>query len=1088
MYLRNWFRSFPKNCSHARSHSTKSNRTLRSRFNIEQLEDRTVPTAVALPSNAVSWWTANSTANDALGLNNATLSNVTYTTGEVGKAFSFNGSNGWAALGNPSSLAFTASMTIEGWIKVNGYPTNYNAGSIMFRGDDRGGLDPYQLVIYPNGDLEFGICSTTASASVQSAAPVPLGQFVHVAATLDDATGLMSLYVNGGLAAQTTTTVRPFATLDPTQEPGVGIGNSNALDNYNVPFNGLIDELTVYNRALTSGEVLGIYKAGSSGKVFSPISVDDPSIVDGSGGATTPITFTISRTGSLTGALTVNWATADDTAIAGTDYVAASGTVTFAAGQANQTVQVTTLDNNNFNPNLDFKLIATPAGGTSIMGLATIVNDDAAISIGNTSAVERSSTLKFLGQIVANGSGGLARARSSVFGPDGNLYVVSTDTNSILRYDPTGEFINAFVTSGSGGLNNPWDLVFGPDGNLYVSSNGNNEVLSYDGTSGAFLSVVATGLSMPGGLTFGPDGSLYIANQGTNEVLRYNSSTGLSAFVTAGSGGLSKPRRAVFGPDGNLYVASDGSGQVLRYNGQTGAFIDVFATCPPTSGPIWMEFGTDGYLYATAQASSASDPSILRFNAATGALVDSFALGWNGWSFNLGPGNIIYDSSNSSGGFVDLIGPSSVAAFTVSLASASAGTTTVNYSTADGTALAGTDYVATSGTLTFAPGETSKTILVPTLDDGVAGPTKSFTVNLSNPTGGGITSGQGVGTILDDTQFYVVDGGSSDSTYQYAGAGTALSNNALGSGDTAPRGVSTTAAGTTEWVVDANKNVYVYSSGGTLLGSWSAGGLSSSAQLSGITTDGTNIWLVDSNSDKVYKYAGAASRLSGSQNAASSFSLASGRNGDTNPQDLVTDGTSIWVVDGTALKVFKYTLTGSSLGSWSIDPADTHPTGITIDPTNVSNIWIVDNGTDKVYQYTAAASRTSGSQSAAATFALAPGDTNPQGIADPPPASMQLTPAAETTKVFASATAPIGLMTQKRARLDRAAPVPSSVVFGCIEQCRHCNFESNDDSDQPCEAPFADDDYEPNVQAERGSRFLQRFRWPSLFRAIAGIG
>ncbi len=163
--------------------------------------------------------------------------------------------------------------------------------------------------------------------------------------------------------------------------------------------------------------------------------------------------------------------------------------------------------------------------------------------------------------------------------------------------------------------------------------------------------------------------------------------------------------------------------------------------------------------------------------------------------------------------------------------------------------------------------------------------------------------------------------------------------------------MATNAAGTTEWVVDANKNVYVYSTGGALLGSWSAGGLSSSAQLTGIATNGTDIWLVDSYADKVYKYTGAASRLSGSQNAASSFSLASGRNGDTNPQDIVTDGTSFWVVDGTALKVFKYTLSGSLLGSWTIDPANTHPTGITINPTNVSDIWIVDNGTDKVYQY-----------------------------------------------------------------------------------------------------------------------------------------
>src|SRR6202035_4840094 len=108
-----------------------------------------------------------------------------------------------------------------------------------------------------------------------------------------------------------------------------------------------------------------------------------------------------------------------------------------------------------------------------------------------------------------------------------------------------------------------------------------------------------------------------------------------------------------------------------------------------------------------------------------------------------------------------------------------------------------------------------------------------------------------------------------------------------------------------------------YNTGGALIGSWSAGGLSSSAQLTGITTNGTDVWLVDSYSAKVYKYTGAASRLSGSQSASSSFNLAGGRNGNTNPQDIVTDGTSFWVVDGSARKVFKYTLSGSSLGSWA---------------------------------------------------------------------------------------------------------------------------------------------------------------------------
>ena len=94
--------------------------------------------------------------------------------------------------------------------------------------------------------------------------------------------------------------------------------------------------------------------------------------------------------------------------------------------------------------------------------------------------------------------------------------------------------------------------------------------------------------------------------------------------------------------------------------------------------------------------------------------------------------------------------PSSYAAFTVSLNSASATPVTVNYSTADGTAVAGSDYIAASGTLTFAPGVTTKTIVVPTLVDNVGGPTPVFTLNLSNAVGAIIAKGQGVATIVDD--------------------------------------------------------------------------------------------------------------------------------------------------------------------------------------------------------------------------------------------------------------------------------------------------------------------------------------------------
>jgi hypothetical protein len=75
---------------------------------------------------------------------------------------------------------------------------------------------------------------------------------------------------------------------------------------------------------------------------------------------------------------------------------------------------------------------------------------------------------------------------------------------------------------------------------------------------------------------------------------------------------------------------------------------------------------------------------------------------------------------------------------------------TVNFATANDTATAGTDYTATSGTLTFAPGETSKNVTVSITGDLVDELDETFFVNLSAPSGGTIGDGQGVGTIIDD--------------------------------------------------------------------------------------------------------------------------------------------------------------------------------------------------------------------------------------------------------------------------------------------------------------------------------------------------
>lgn len=90
------------------------------------------------------------------------------------------------------------------------------------------------------------------------------------------------------------------------------------------------------------------------------------------------------------------------------------------------------------------------------------------------------------------------------------------------------------------------------------------------------------------------------------------------------------------------------------------------------------------------------------------------------------------------------------AVFTVSLSAPLDQVMTVDFATVDGTAKAGKDYVATSGTLTFNPGETTKTISVAVLGDLIDEYDETFTVQLSNSTGALVFTPQAVGTILDN--------------------------------------------------------------------------------------------------------------------------------------------------------------------------------------------------------------------------------------------------------------------------------------------------------------------------------------------------
>jgi streptogramin lyase len=350
------------------------------------------------------------------------------------------------------------------------------------------------------------------------------------------------------------------------------------------------------------------------------------------------------------------------------------------------------------------------------------------------------------------------------FGPDGHLYV-STRSNSdnVLRFNGvTGAFIDEFVATGSGGLNNPSATTFGPDGNLYVSNHGSANILRYDGVTGAFLDEFVPsgsgGLEISRGLTFDSAGDLYASNFSQtsvqDSVLKYDGVTGafLGTFVEIGSGGLKAPKDLTFGPDGNLYVGSGGTDAVLRYDGATGEFIDEFVETgsggliAPTSGV----FGPDGFFYVGGGQSN----SLLRFNANDGTFVDHLVPSGEGGLDNpqeaaFGPDGSLYVANRLAGQIVRFS-----QGLTVSLSSAQVESVTVDFATSDtvpASAFAGIDYTPLSGTLTFAPGETTKKVFVTTMDDVIEEQDETFVVNLGNPSAGAtIVDGIGVATITDN--------------------------------------------------------------------------------------------------------------------------------------------------------------------------------------------------------------------------------------------------------------------------------------------------------------------------------------------------
>jgi len=234
-------------------------------------------TPVAAPASLVAWWPANGNAVDVVGGNNGTLTNaVTYVPGEVQQAFNFNGSSAAVTLANTTALQLQ-NFTIETWLQ-RGSATSVTldgdavAGNALFFGYGHSG---YSLGMSPNGNP---LLTWVDHNDVVCSAAISDTDWHHVAVTTTN--GTVVFYIDG-TAYPVTGTYNPGYTF--ATAPALGGRADNINQPNNDSFLGSLDELSVYNAALTPAQILAIYDAGAAGKSL-PAHLAPPSPVITSSG------------------------------------------------------------------------------------------------------------------------------------------------------------------------------------------------------------------------------------------------------------------------------------------------------------------------------------------------------------------------------------------------------------------------------------------------------------------------------------------------------------------------------------------------------------------------------------------------------------------------------------------------------------------------------------------------------------------------------------------------------------------------------------------------------------------------------------
>lgn len=262
------------------------------------------PSCTPPAAGLVGWWPGEGNASDITGANNGAALG-SFTKGAVGQGFSMNGVSGAVRIpASPSlNVGLADGMTVEAWI----YPSNTSSQSIfewsqdMKPGNYESGLTRGHPFYSTCNLYGYFFDANNAIHELFSFGPISSGVFEHVAMTYDKRSGMGRLFINGNLVDQ-----QVLGSFTPKTMDNLFLGERPPGDPQSQVFDGIIDEAAVYNRALSTNEIMAIFMAGSAGKCVSHL----PPVI-----STQPVSQTTAAAGNAslfvevngTGPFTYQW-------------------------------------------------------------------------------------------------------------------------------------------------------------------------------------------------------------------------------------------------------------------------------------------------------------------------------------------------------------------------------------------------------------------------------------------------------------------------------------------------------------------------------------------------------------------------------------------------------------------------------------------------------------------------------------------------------------------------------------------------------------------------------------------------------------